>query len=133
MPDAVTQHAPPADGDAILIVEDEGLVAMFIEDALADLGYACCGVADTADAALALAEAHRPRLALVDIGLRGRRDGIALAGDLTGRLGIAVLFLTGENDPETLGRAAAAGPRGFLAKPFTEPEIADALKAALEI
>src|SRR3546814_10743913 len=36
------------DGAGVLIVEDEALVALFLEDTLDTLGYRCCGVADTA-------------------------------------------------------------------------------------
>src|SRR3546814_5413123 len=66
----------------VLVVEDEALVAFYLEDTLAALGYQCCGVADSAEQALSLAAARRPALALVDVGLRGSRDGIALASDL---------------------------------------------------
>src|SRR3546814_3319565 len=88
------------DGAGVLIVEDEALVALFLEDTLDTLGYRCCGVADNAEEAVSLAQARRPALALVDVGLRGDRDGIALAADLT-ELGIAVVFLTGASDLET--------------------------------
>src|SRR3546814_6121895 len=66
------------DGAGVLIVEDEALVALFLEDTLDTLGYRCCGVADNAEEAVSLAQARRPALALVDVGLRGDRDGIAL-------------------------------------------------------
>src|SRR3546814_12560374 len=91
------------DGAGVLIVEDEALVALFLEDTLDTLGYRCCGVADNAEEAVSLAQARRPALALVDVGLRGDRDGIALAADLT-ELGIAVVFLTGASDLETRRR-----------------------------
>ncbi|MFC3230557.1 response regulator [Marinibaculum pumilum] len=116
----------------VLVVEDEGLVAMFIEDILEDLGLPCCGTAATAAEALDLAERHRPSAALVDIGLRGNRDGIALAEELTGRLGITVVFLTGATDDATLERARATGAHGFLGKPCTEPEIAEIVRSALD-
>ena len=116
---------------SILVVEDESLVALFIEDTLDDLGLPCCGIADCAAEALVLAERHRPGAALVDIGLRGDRDGIALAEELTRRLGITVVFLTGATDDGTLARARAAGAHGFLGKPCTDPEIAAVVPSAL--
>src|SRR3546814_18717910 len=95
------------DGAGVLIVEDEALVALFLEDTLDTLGYRCCGVADNAEEAVSLAQARRPALALVDVGLRGDRDGIALAADLT-ELGLAVFIFTVAWDADTrrpIGRA----------------------------
>ncbi|HEY9536814.1 MAG TPA: response regulator [Kiloniellaceae bacterium] len=117
------------DGAGVLIVEDEALVALFLEDTLDTLGYRCCGVADNAEEAVSLAQARRPALALVDVGLRGDRDGIALAADLT-ELGIAVVFLTGASDLETRRRAEAARPYGILSKPCSERDIALMLASA---
>src|SRR3546814_14077289 len=110
------------DGAGVLIVEDEALVALFLEDTLDTLGYRCCGVADNAEEAVSLAQARRPALALVDVGLRGDRDGIALAADLT-ELGLAVVFLTGASDLETRRRAAAALPSSILSKPCSQRDI----------
>lgn len=114
----------------VLIVEDEALVALYLEDTLDALGYRCCGVADSADGALSLAASMRPALALVDIGLRGNRDGVAVASELA-ELGVGVVFLTGSSDEETLRRVETAGSHGFLSKPCSESDIARALKLAL--
>lgn len=114
---------------SVLIVEDEALVALYLEDTLDSLGYQCCGVADSADEAVSLATTRRPGLALVDVGLRGSRDGIVLASELT-ELGVAVVFLTGAGDSETRRRAEAVSPQGMLSKPCNEYDIARVLKAA---
>lgn len=114
---------------SVLIVEDEPLVALYLEDTLDVLGYQCCGVADSAEEAIALATTLRPGLALVDVGLRGNRDGIAVASDLTA-LGIGVVFLTGSSDSDTRRRAEAVGPQVILNKPCDERDIARALEHA---
>lgn len=114
---------------SVLIVEDEALIAFFLEDTLDELGYPCCGVAGSADEALCLAEAQSPALAFVDIGLRGSRDGIAVATELASR-GIVVVFLTGSNDAETRRRVEAVQPHGILAKPCNHRDIANMLESA---
>jgi len=120
----------PADGiGGVLIVEDEALVAFYLEDTLDELGYRCCGVADSAEEALSLAEAESPALAFVDVGLRGSRDGVTLAAELMAR-GIGVVFLTGASDMETRRRIEAVGPHGILAKPCNSRDIAVTLAAA---
>jgi len=117
------------DAVCVLIVEDEALIAFFLEDTLEELGYRCCGIAGTADEALSLAATERPSLALVDVGLRGSRDGIEVARELT-RQGVTVVFLTGSGDSETRQRLAAVQPYGILAKPCNHQDIARMLESA---
>lgn len=114
---------------SVLVVEDEALVALYIEDTLDALGYACCGIAASADEAIGLAASQRPDLALVDVGLRGSRDGIAVAAELV-ELGVTVVFMTGASDSDTRRRAEAVRPRAILNKPCNESDIARALEAA---
>jgi DNA-binding NarL/FixJ family response regulator len=114
---------------SVLVVEDEALVALYLEDTLDALGYQCCGVADSAEEAISLAATQRPALALVDVGLRGSRDGIAVAAELAD-LGVAVVFLTGSSDSETRSRAEAVRPQAILSKPCSERDIAVALASA---
>ena len=60
---------------SILIVEDEALVASYIEEVLAESGFRIAGIAASGPEALSLAEETQPRLALVDIRLTGPIDG----------------------------------------------------------
>lgn len=122
-------HGSADTSASVLIVEDEALVALYLEDTLDALGYQCCGVAESAEEAVSLAATQRPALALVDIGLRGSRDGIAIASELAD-LGVAVIFLTGSSDSDTRRRAEAVGPQGILSKPCNEQDIARILKFA---
>lgn len=119
----------PSNSGGVLIVEDEALVAFYLEDTLDVLGYKCCGIASAAEEAVLLAETQRPALAFVDIGLSGSRDGITVASTLT-ELGITIVFLTGSNDAETRRRAEAMRPHGILSKPCGEQEIAHMLESA---
>jgi CheY-like chemotaxis protein len=104
--------------EKILVVEDEGVVALDIEQRLTRLGYAVVGVADNATAAFELARTQRPDLVLMDIRLRGDLDGIDLARDLSARHELPVVFLTGNADEATLKRALEAEPYGYVLKPF---------------
>jgi CheY-like chemotaxis protein len=114
----------PSDATGVLVVDDEMLIAAYIEDTLETLGYRCCGVAGSAEEAVAMAQAHYPAIALVDIGLRGSTDGIELARQLQDRLGVSVVFMSGSADGETRRKAEAVGAHGFLGKPCTEDDIA---------
>jgi CheY-like chemotaxis protein len=122
---------PSEPAAAILIVEDEALVSGLIRDVLEDIGFAVAGVASTGVEAVALAGAHIPDLALVDIRLAGPIDGIEVALQLRSRFGVRSIFLTGNADPATISRARAAQPVGFLEKPFRPSQVFKALQHAL--
>ena len=64
---------------SILIVEDEALVASYIEEVLGESGFHVAGIAASGPEALSLADEAGPALALVDIRLTGPIDGIELA------------------------------------------------------
>lgn len=86
------------DGDTrkiLMIVEDEVLVATVLRDELEDAGYHVLDLTDRHAEALAVAVACKPDLALVNIRLAGRDDGIELAEHLKA-LGIPVLLISGQ-------------------------------------
>lgn len=102
----------------ILIVEDEGIVALDLQDRLEQLGYEVVGNADTAKNALKMAAKHSPNLVLMDIVLKGERDGIDAARQIHDLFGIPVVFLTAYADEKTLARAKQSYPYGYIVKPF---------------
>lgn len=136
----MTDHRPPPSeaervddtdrGRGVLIVEDDFLIAMQTEIALADAGFLVIGVATTAEEALSLARAARPWLAVMDIRLSGRRDGIDAAGDLFRELGIRCVFATAHDDQQTRARAAPYAPLGWLAKPYTTASLVAVVREA---
>jgi len=127
---APTDRSKPV---SILIVEDEALVASYIEEVLAELGYRVAGVAASGPEALALAAEEQPSLALVDIRLTGPTDGIELACQLRREFALPVIFLSGLVDDQTSRRAEAAQPLGFLRKPFRPSQVFNAIERALAL
>lgn len=115
----------------IMIVEDEAIVAMDIESRLAALGYAFAGRAASGEQALALAEAERPELVLMDIRLQGEMDGIDAAREIYQRFRIPVIFLTAYSEETTLERAKLAEPFGYILKPFDDRELKSTIEIAL--
>lgn len=121
------------DGAArILIVEDEYLVATELEAMLADAGFAVVGVAASADEAVRLAREQRPALAIVDIRLGGRRDGVDAAIEMAQSLGVRPLFATAHSDPAMRTRAQPAAPLGWLVKPYRMEGLVAAVRQALD-
>ena len=65
---------------AILVVEDEAIVANDIKETLIGLGYTVVGTAKTGESALEKVRETSPGLVLMDIHLAGAMDGIEAAG-----------------------------------------------------
>lgn len=114
----------------ILIVEDDALIAAFLSELVAKLGFVAVGTAASGPEAMALAAVARPALALVDIGLFGAIDGIDLAVRLKREHGIPSIFTSGRFDPETAIRARGAQPLGIVQKPFRPSELLNAIERA---
>lgn len=91
----MTGNRPGLSGKAIMIVEDEYLIAMNLEMALADLGASIIGPYARVEAALAAIEAddHLPDAAVLDINVRNR-PVFPVAERLSER-GIPFVFATG--------------------------------------
>jgi DNA-binding NarL/FixJ family response regulator len=103
----------------ILVVEDDFLIGLQTVAALTDAGFDVIGSAKTAEEAIALAKAQQPSLAVMDIRLASKRDGIDAARELFKELGIRCIFATAHDDPHTRRRAEPYAPLGWLAKPYT--------------
>ena len=107
---------PVCNDDSILIVEDDALLSGLISEVLGELDFLVAGCASSGTEAMTFAELNPPALALVDIHLSGRMDGIELARLLRERFGVPSIFLSGIRDDGTIERARASNPLGFLPK-----------------
>ena len=116
---------------AILIVEDEFILANDLALRLQDLGYAVVGVAATGADAVALADRQHPNLVLMDIHLQGPLDGVDAALEIRRRQRLPVVFLTAYADDDTLQRAKLAEPFGYILKPFEDRELRTLIEIAL--
>ena len=116
---------------AILIVEDENIVALDMKMRLESLGYRVMGVVDSGAAALEFLSSSVPDLILMDIKLKGNVDGIETARAVRERLNVPIIFVTAFTDEQTLERAKLASPYGYIVKPFHERELRIAIELAL--
>lgn len=115
----------------VLIVEDEAIIAMDLAQRLENYGYAVTGIAASSDQAIELFDATGPDLVMMDIVIRGGRDGVATATLLRARRDVPVIYLTAFSDDETLRRARETNPHGYLLKPFRPDEIRASIEVAL--
>ena len=98
----------------LMIVEDEALVAIVLRDELKEAGYKVLDLTDRHADALEVAKAEKPDLALVNIRLAGRDDGIELSEHLKA-LGIPVLLISGQVSRASSAKTVAIGS---MPKPY---------------
>lgn len=115
----------------IMVVEDESIIAMEIQERLRTMGHEVCAAASTGEGAIRNAEETHPDLVLMDIMLKGGMDGIEAAGHIRARLNVPLIYLTAYADDQTLERARATEPYGYLIKPFEDRELHAAIEMAL--
>jgi len=116
---------------AIMIVEDEVVVAMELQEALKAMGYRVSAIVSSGEEAISKVDSMPPDLILMDIKLHGELDGIETAGRIRERHDIPVIYLTAYADEHTLNRAKVTEPFGYLIKPTSERELRTTIEVSL--
>ena len=115
----------------ILIVEDLGSVATVLAAALEAQGYSVVGTVGDGGEAVRLTRELEPDLIFMDISLEGEVDGVEAAGAIHSESGTPVVFLTSHTDAETLERARAVEPHGYMVKPLEPRMLRPTIEMAL--
>ncbi len=115
----------------LLVVEDDILVAQDISSRLIDKNYAVVGIAATAGEALQFLANNTVDLILLDIILKGSRDGIELARIINKDFKIPFIFLTSHADSYFIERAKSVKPHAYILKPFNDRQLMVAIELAL--
>jgi DNA-binding response OmpR family regulator len=115
----------------VLIVEDDPLQALTMREVLTLVGFEVTGIAGTVTDALSLAETTRPDVAIFEVRLAGRRDGVEGAALLRECFGLPSDFVTAPGDETTRQRARLGGAVGYVDKPVHSKELIRAVEAAV--
>jgi CheY-like chemotaxis protein len=111
----------------VLVVEDEGLVALLLKDYLHDMGVGDVTLARNLDAGLSAIATGEFDCAVLDVNLNGKRsDPIA---DALADQGIPFLFSTGYGRE---GLSERHSDRPFLIKPIQFAEFRDVVQRLLD-
>ncbi|MCK5505650.1 MAG: response regulator [Thermodesulfovibrionia bacterium] len=116
---------------SILVVEDESITAMRILSSLEKMGYAVTLPVFSAEEAIEMAKENKPDLVLMDINLRGEKDGIEAAGQIRSRFNIPVIYISANSDNKMIKRIKKTEPFGYIIKPFEDNELHMAVDIAL--
>lgn len=110
----------------MLVVEDEGMIAMAIEDILDQMGHRVCGTAGTESDAVAASHRSNPDLIIIDGRLR-IGSGILAMRKILSHAYVPHIYISGDSlVAETLDHNAVV-----LQKPFSETQLGDAITRAL--
>lgn len=112
----------------IMIVEDNPAIRNLLERQLKILNYDRIYMADNGENAMKLNQEVRADIFFIDINIPGKFNGIDAARAIKNtHAGSQVIFLTESHDADTMSRAKAVNPTGYILKPFTATKIRSAL------
>ena len=115
---------------AVLVIEDEAIIAMDIAAIVTDIGHRVTGIARTRSEARLQAAADRPDLILADIQLADQSSGIDAVNDILAQFAdIPVIFITAFSERLLTGKRPE--PAFLITKPFTEEQLRSAVSQAM--
>jgi response regulator NasT len=128
MSSQISSKSSTSPATRILVAEDETLIRMDLVEMLTEAGYEVIAQATNGEEAIALANEHKPDLAILDVQMPVL-DGISAAEKI---IAIApVLMLTAFSQRELVDRARDAGVMAYVVKPFTISDLVPAIEIAI--
>lgn len=115
----------------VLLVEDDPDIAQLMVRRLERLNYEMVAVVDNGADAIREAATNQPDIVLMDVNICGEMDGIETATILQRDYGQAVIYVTSNDDDETIEKAEKSGAQGYVLKPALEREVHATIKLAL--
>ncbi|MCB0766980.1 MAG: response regulator [Flavobacteriales bacterium] len=112
----------------ILIIEDETIISFGYRLQLERMGFEVTGTARSSDEAEALLEGEMPDLIIMDIYLKGTKNGLELAQEIHSRKPVPILFLTASTKPEVISAIHALKDCQYLSKPINADSLEDMLR-----
>ena len=114
----------------VLIVEDEVLVAEEIAADLEDYGFEITEIAISSEECLSAIKNNIPNIILMDINIKGDKDGIDTAKLIHQTSNIPIIYLTANTDSTTFNRALQSAPNAFISKPYSKKDLYSAIEIA---
>jgi len=116
----------------VLIGEDDVLIAEHLKTIIMSYNYEVVALAHNKDNIISNIESTMPDIALLDIRMKGKYDGIEIAEFVRQNYNFPIIFITAHSDNEILNRALETNPAGYIKKPFEPIEIKIAIDIAVK-
>jgi two-component system, response regulator PdtaR len=111
-----------------LIVEDETIISFGYSLQLQRMGFDVIGTARSAEEAEAMLAHERPDLIIMDIYLKGSRNGLQLAQAIREKDSIPIIFLTASTKPDVIEAIDQMESCQYLSKPINSDSFDDMLQ-----
>ncbi|HRH70171.1 MAG TPA: response regulator [Flavobacteriales bacterium] len=112
----------------ILIIEDETIISFGYRLQLERMGFDVIGTARSSEEAEAQLARQQPDLIIMDIYLKGAKNGLELAQEIHEKQPIPILFLTASTKPEIVAAIHALKNCQYLSKPINPDSLEDMLQ-----
>jgi response regulator of citrate/malate metabolism len=112
----------------IIIIEDETIISFSYRLQLERMGFEVIGTARSTDEAEELLRDERPDLIIMDIYLKGEKNGLELAQEIHATDPIPILFLTASTKPEVVAAIHELEGCNYLPKPINSDSLEDVLQ-----
>lgn len=117
--------------EKILVVEDDAIAKLTLIQFLQNFGYDKPFTADNALDAYDIVKKNHIDLILMDIFIRGNKDGIELAHEINKFSEIPIIYTTASTDAKTFERAKQTEPYAFITKPYDDRLLKNTIEMAL--
>ncbi len=117
---------------SILIVEDEVIIADDLTLSLEQAGYKVVSHVDNAHDAISEIQSKAVDLILLDINIKGPKDGVDIARQVKEQYNIPFIFITSYVDDSTLRKVEQVNPAAYIVKPYREEEVLMNVRLALK-
>lgn len=115
----------------ILIAEHVKAVAEELKRRLEELGYTVVDIAYSDEEAIEKTKMLHPHLVLMNVRLRGAKDGIETGSFLRDMYDIPIVYMVDYARQATIRRVGITGPFGYIFQPFNEKQIFATIETAL--
>ncbi|MCU0319115.1 MAG: response regulator [Flavobacteriales bacterium] len=111
----------------VIIIEDETIISFGYRLQLEGLGFEVVGSARSSEEAEALLQEVHPDIIIMDIYLKGDKNGLELAQEIHAKEEIPILFLTASTKPEIIEAIGHLKGCHYLSKPINSDSLEDVL------
>jgi DNA-binding response OmpR family regulator len=112
-----------------LVVDDEAALCYMLRHSLQKAGY-IVHIAHSGPEALELFASIPFDVVLLDVNLPGM-DGFALCAELRSRSNVLIIFITADNQPQTVAYGYSLGADDYITKPFQLRELTTRIQRLL--
>lgn len=116
----------------VLIAEDNILIAEHISNVLQDNNMKIFGIFKTKNDAIKAIEKAQPDIALLDINLGNKYDGIEIGEYIISNYKFPIVYITAHSEKSIVQKALKTEPAGYILKPFKDEDLTLAVQIALE-